>query len=75
MKQYITYEKALKHCENNGIDMSPNAIKIIDAINRNEGHCPCCAIRCEENRCPCDNHLDDINKKGQCHCKLFVKRK
>ena len=74
MKQYITYEMMLEHCKNNEIDLSKNAIKIIDAVNRNEGYCPCYAFRCEEKRCPCDSHLDDIKEKGQCHCKLFIKK-
>ena len=43
--------------------------KIIEGINRKNGHCPCRVISDETTLCPCDEFIQD----GICKCKLFIK--
>jgi len=43
--------------------------KLINAIFKNEGYCPCKLDKKEENICPCKDFME--NKI--CKCKLFIK--
>ena len=43
--------------------------KIIDGINKKNGHCPCRVISNETTLCPCDEFMKD----GICKCRLFIK--
>ena len=43
-------------------------IKLINAIYKNEGYCPCKVGKKQENICPCT----DFMKKNECKCKLYV---
>ena len=43
--------------------------KIIEGINKKEGHCPCRFIANDTTLCPCDEFVGT----GICKCKLFIK--
>lgn len=43
--------------------------KIIEGINRKNGHCPCRVVSDETTMCPCDEFVQE----GICKCKLFIK--
>ena len=43
-------------------------LKIIDGIEKKEGHCPCRLNVDNTTLCPCDEFITD----GICRCKLFV---
>ena len=43
--------------------------KIIDGIERKNGHCPCRVIQDDTTLCPCDEFI----LKGICKCNLFLK--
>ena len=42
--------------------------KILGALYRNDGYCPCKPDRTEENICPCADMVDN----NKCCCGLFV---
>ena len=42
--------------------------KIINGLQRKNGHCPCKVGELEENLCPCNEFIST----GVCHCKLFL---
>lgn len=42
--------------------------KIINGLQRKNGHCPCKVGELEENLCPCNEFINT----GVCHCKLFL---
>lgn len=43
-------------------------LKIIDGIEKKEGHCPCRLNVDNTTLCPCDEFIKD----GICKCKLFI---
>lgn len=43
------------------------AEKIIKAIYKNEGYCPCTIIKSEDTKCPCVEMMEHQN----CHCGLY----
>ncbi|MBQ9012585.1 MAG: hypothetical protein IJ094_03325 [Bacilli bacterium] len=43
-------------------------LKIIDGIEKKEGHCPCRLTVDYTTLCPCDEFIKD----GLCKCKLFI---
>lgn len=43
--------------------------RIISAINKKNGHCPCQIEVSDSTLCPCDDFYN-----GECHCKLFIKK-
>jgi len=43
--------------------------KIIEGINRKNGHCPCRVIADDSTLCPCDEFVNE----QICKCNLFVK--
>ena len=43
------------------------AEKIIKAIYKNEGYCPCRLTKSEDSKCPCKEMIENQN----CHCGLF----
>lgn len=43
--------------------------KIIEGIQKKDGHCPCRLNKDETTLCPCDEFIS----KGICKCNLFVK--
>lgn len=45
------------------------AIKVIEAIIRNEGHCPCQIEKSDDTLCPCVDFYH-----GECHCKLYINK-
>jgi ferredoxin-thioredoxin reductase catalytic subunit len=58
------------YAKNKGWSLSENADKIIDGIIAKNGCCPC---RLDNVRCLSCDVEKDIEKKGRCHCNLFVK--
>ena len=42
--------------------------KIIDGIEKKNGHCPCRLVADESTLCPCDEFIHS----GECKCKLFI---
>lgn len=44
------------------------AKKILEAIYKNEGYCPCRINKNDDSKCPCK----DMIEKNDCHCGLFV---
>ena len=43
--------------------------KIMEGINKKNGHCPCRVVADETTLCPCDEFIQD----GICKCRLFIK--
>lgn len=43
------------------------AMKILKAVYKNEGYCPCRLTKSEDTKCPCKEMMED----NQCHCGLF----
>lgn len=39
-------------------------------IEKCDGHCPC---DYERGFCPCNEHENEIETNGMCHCTLFIK--
>jgi len=51
--------------------LNPNkeqVLKIIEAIYKNNGYCPCRVNKSQESVCPCKDFIE--NKK--CKCNLFI---
>lgn len=46
-----------------------HVLKIINGLNKKEGHCPCRLNKDASTLCPCDEFVND----NICKCKLFVK--
>ena len=72
MSKIITRKFLEKFCEGKLFTLSEKADKIIAAVNRKEGNCPC---RLQPTPCPCPMHEKEIEERGQCTCNLFVRRK
>ncbi|MEW6069203.1 MAG: ferredoxin-thioredoxin reductase catalytic domain-containing protein [Candidatus Thermoplasmatota archaeon] len=47
--------------------------KLIEAILKNNGYCPCRRVKSEDTLCPCRYALEEVEKNGKCLCGLFVK--
>lgn len=76
-----------KYAEENGFQLNPNR-KIVENIVRallkkeaSQGcrYCPCRVVKGdpEEDKkiiCPCVYHKEEVDEKGQCICRLFVKK-
>jgi len=87
MSEEAQLKQAKEYAENEqGLKLNPNEV-IVNAIAkglaRNEekygaAYCPCRPITGDNETdkkiiCPCVYHKDEIEKDGQCHCRLFVK--
>ena len=54
------------------------ATKLLAALEKKDGYCPCRLVKKVENICICQEFRDQIadeNFEGFCHCKLFYKEK
>ena len=52
--------------------------KILAALEKKEGYCPCRLQRTPENICICDEfcqQIADPDFEGYCYCKLYYKEK
>ena len=52
--------------------------KLLDALEKRGGYCPCRLQRVPENICICKEfkaQIADPDFEGLCHCKLFYKEK
>jgi len=45
--------------------------KILDALRKNDGYCPCALEKVPETKCMCKDFKD--MKSGTCHCGLYIK--
>ncbi len=70
-----------KFTEGKDYMLSNIADKIITALGRTDGYCPCKmsrltgdAAKDEFLLCPCTEHIAELEEKGSCCCNLFVKR-
>lgn len=43
------------------------AMKILKAVYKNDGYCPCRLTKSEDTKCPCKEMMED----NHCHCGLF----
>ena len=51
------------------LNPNSNTVRVIrDALNRNDGYCPCGPERSPETKCPCKVFRED----KKCHCNLYV---
>lgn len=66
-----TTEEAQAYAEKSGYILSDKAQRVVASLAKNNGKCPCVAINPPE--CPCPAHKEDIEEKGRCHCRLFLK--
>lgn len=77
-----------KYAEKAGYKLNPDSevVKTIttglakNKLKHGRSYCPCMFVtgNPEEDKkiiCPCTFHHEDIEKKGKCHCGLFVKSK
>ena len=70
-----------KFTEGKDYKLSDIADKIIRALERTDGYCPCKTSRLTGDEqadafllCPCSEHVAELEEKGKCCCNLFVKR-
>lgn len=54
------------------IKVVPNTEDIKEAINNNNGYCPCKLEKIPENKCICEDFLN-MNKIGKCKCGRYEK--
>lgn len=45
--------------------------KILDALDKNNGYCPCKLEKNNDTRCMCKEFREQ--KEGYCHCGLYIK--
>ena len=45
--------------------------KILDALNKNNGYCPCKLEKNNDTKCMCKEFKEQ--KEGYCHCGLYIK--
>ena len=45
--------------------------KILDALNKNNGYCPCKLEKNNDTKCMCKEFREQ--KEGYCHCGLYIK--
>ena len=64
------YKKLEEYCGGKDFELSDHAEKIVKMILKRGGNCPCSV---EDMKCPCPNHLKEIEEMGHCHCTLFIK--
>ena len=48
--------------------------KVLDAIDKNEGYCPC-QFKTEETKCHCKDFIENKKIGEPCICKIYVKQK
>jgi ferredoxin-thioredoxin reductase catalytic subunit len=53
-----------------GTEFSQYKEKILKAIERNNGYCPCVREKEEDTLCPCKYYRDTLH----CHCSLFINK-
>ena len=57
------------------IDPGDDSNKILDAIEKNGGYCPCQAGKSEDTKCHCKDFKENKKIGEPCICKIFVKQK
>ena len=45
--------------------------KILDALDKSNGHCPCKLEKNNDTKCMCKEFREQ--KEGYCHCGLYIK--
>ena len=45
--------------------------KILDALDKNNGYCPCKLEKNNDTKCMCKEFKE--HKEGYCHCGLYIK--
>ena len=45
--------------------------KILDALDKNNGYCPCKLEKNNDTKCMCKEFKEQ--KEGYCHCALYIK--
>lgn len=71
-----------KFAEENDYELGKKAEKIIEMVDKCEGHCPCKYAMWQKSRpdeldkiiCPCEDHKKEIEETGHCHCCLLKKK-
>ena len=48
--------------------------KVLDAIDNNDGYCPC-QFKTEETKCHCKDFIENKKIGEPCICKIYVKQK
>jgi ferredoxin-thioredoxin reductase catalytic subunit len=67
-----TVEAAKEYAEKAGYALSDKAERVVKALVKTGGKCPCVAVNAPE--CPCPSHVCDIGEDGKCHCNLFIRK-
>jgi ferredoxin-thioredoxin reductase catalytic subunit len=70
------------YAESKGYKLGDKADKVIEAVNRAEGYCPCKKALWDKTRpndleqiaCPCWESDNEVAKMGHCTCRLFFKK-
>jgi hypothetical protein len=52
-----------------GTVYSKHLDKVVQALVRNNGYCPCIPERNDDTKCPCKVYRTTL----ECHCNLFIK--
>ncbi|MDI6856276.1 MAG: ferredoxin-thioredoxin reductase catalytic domain-containing protein [Candidatus Thermoplasmatota archaeon] len=65
--------KLEKFAEEHEIGFSAQKSKLIEAILKNKGYCPCRRVKSPSTICPCAYALEEIKQQNKCLCGLFVK--
>lgn len=74
MDRKILESKLEKFAKEHKLQFSALKDKLIEAILKNKGYCPCRRVKTPETLCPCKYALEEIEKNGKCLCGLFVKK-
>jgi hypothetical protein len=69
-------DKVLQQAAEKGMDAFVGTFvnAILDAIDKNEGYCPC-QMQCLESKCHCKDFLENKKIGEPCICNIFVKVK
>ena len=68
----MTLDEAKNHANKKEYGLSAKAERVIEALKKTGGKCPCVSTNPPE--CPCPAHVLDIIEAGRCHCNLFVRK-
>lgn len=63
-----------EYAKENGLKLTKFADKMIKALDKTLGYCPCkvgTQGEIDDIICPCVDHLKEIEETGHCHCNLF----
>lgn len=82
MSEVHTRDWYENYANENGLELGKIADKIIEKLKGTDGYCPCKVALWKKTKpdeldkiiCPCEEHKQEIDNTGHCHCCLFFKK-